>query len=150
MNGLLNISEATSIALHSCAWLASSDGEFSSVKKIAAGLGFSANHTAKVAQQLVKAGILLSERGPSGGLKLAKPAASISVMDLCAATGSYPEDKGCLLKSNICSGNACSFGKIICAENRRLMDLFSQTTLADIVKSLEKGKRFDGMKGESK
>lgn len=150
MNGLINISEATSIALHSCAWLASSAGEFSSVKKIAEGLGFSANHTAKVAQQLVRAGILVSERGPAGGLKLAKSPASISMMDLCKATGSFPEDKGCLLKSSICSGNACMFGKVICAENRRLLDLFNQTTLDDIVQSLAKGKRLDGMKGESK
>ncbi len=140
MHGLLNISEATSIALHSCAWLATSDAKFSSVKKIADGLGFSANHTAKVAQQLVKAGILLSERGPSGGLKLAKTPSSITMMDLCVATGSIPTDKGCLLKSSICSGNQCVLGKVLCAENRRLMDLFIQTTLEDIVTSLGKGK----------
>jgi hypothetical protein len=39
---------------------------------------------------------------------------------------------------------------VLCAENKRLMDIFTQTTLEDIVKSLEKGERLDGMKGESK
>ncbi len=150
MNGLLNISEATSIALHSCVWLAAADAEFSSVKSIAAGLGFSANHTSKVARQLVKAGILKSERGPSGGFGLAKPAAAITMMDLCAATGFLPTDRGCLLKSSICSGGSCLFGQALCAANRRLMDLFIQTTLEDVVKSLGKSKRLDGMKGKSK
>jgi len=148
MNGLINISEATSIALHSCAWLATSDSEYSSVKKISAELGFSANHTAKVAQELVRAGILLSERGPSGGLKLAKLPSTISIMDLCAATGCFPTEKGCLLKSRICSGNRCALGKLLSDENKRLMTIFKQTTLADIVLSLKKDPALGEMKGD--
>ncbi len=150
MNGLINISEATSIALHSCAWIAASESEFSSVKTISEGLGLSAHHTAKVTQQLVRAGILLSERGPSGGMKLAKPVSSISMMDLCEATGSFPADNGCLLKTSLCDGSGCMFGKVLCDENRRLLNIFTNTTLDDIVKSLEKSNRLDGMKGKAK
>lgn len=149
MHGLINISEATSIALHSCAWIAAAESEFSSVKTISESLGFSPHHTAKVAQQLVRAGILLSERGPSGGMKLAKPISAISMMDLCEATGSFPADSGCLLKSSVCSGSGCMFGKVLCDENRRLLKIFTNTTLDDIVKSIEKSKLFDDIKGKA-
>ena len=149
MHGLINISEATSIALHSCAWIAASESEFSSVKTISEGLGFSPHHTAKVAQQLVRAGIFLSERGPAGGMKLAKSIASISIMALCEATGSFPADNGCLLKSSVCNGSGCMFGKVLCDENRRLLKIFTNTTLDDIVKSIEKSKLFDDIKGNA-
>ncbi len=55
MQGLLNISEAMSIALHTCVWLAGSSEQAFPIRKISETLGFSQNHMAKVVQQLVHA-----------------------------------------------------------------------------------------------
>lgn len=124
-----------SIAVHTCVWLGVSDGERISVKEIADALGFSSNHLAKVARELVRAGILDSERGPRGGLTLARPLLDISIMDLYVSTGGAPKPEGCLLKSNVCDGRGCLLGKVLAAENQHLVDLFNKTTLEAVVKS---------------
>lgn len=139
MNKFLNISEATSIALHLCVWLAMSADRFVPVKRLAAELGFSPNHMAKVAQQLVRAGILNSVRGPSGGLRLARTVDSLSMLDLYQATMTNTDTRPCLLKGAVCRGNRCALGRLIAAENSRLMEVFARTTLADVVKSLADG-----------
>lgn len=140
MQGLLNISEAMSIALHTCVWLAGSSESAFPIRKISETLGFSQNHMAKVVQQLVHAGILNSVRGPAGGIRLAHPAAEVTLLDIYRATGFSAEQKGCLLKSNICTGKRCALGNILCAENERLYEIFKKTTLNDIVASLASNK----------
>ena len=140
MQGLINISEAMSIALHTCVWLADSSGQAFPVRKISEALGFSQNHMAKVVQQLVRAGFLDSTRGPAGGISLAHPAAEVTILDIYRATGFSAEQKGCLLKSSICNGKRCALGQLLCSENDRLYKMFKTTTLADIVASLAKNK----------
>ena len=71
MPGLLNVPESMSIALHTCLWIADGERAFRSSPKIAKELGFSYNHFAKVVQKLVHAGLLETERGPRGGIRLA-------------------------------------------------------------------------------
>ena len=141
MLGLLNISEAMSIALHTCAWLADDPEKFHSARQISDKLGFSAHHFAKVVQQLVRAGILETERGPSGGAKLARNAAAITLLEIYVAAGGNPDTKGCLLKSNICDGKSCMLGKLMAAENKRLLILLRKTTLASLVRSLKKNRK---------
>ena len=138
MLGLLNISEAMSIALHTCVWLADGGARFSSVRTICEDLGFSPNHSAKVVQQLVRAGILETERGPAGGARLARPAAEITALQVHAAVGGSPEYTGCLLKTGVCDGTGCLLGKLLAQENKRLIALLNRTTLASVARSLKK------------
>lgn len=140
MLGLLNISEAMSIALHACAWLADDPERFQSARQISAKLGFSPHHFAKVVQQLVRTGILETERGPSGGARLARPPAGITVLEIYIATGGNPDCKGCLLKRNVCRGDGCTFGKLMAKENKRLVSLLKNVTLANVVRSLKKNR----------
>jgi len=150
MTGLLNISEALSIAVHTCVWLAGADRAWVPVKRIAETLDFSRNHMAKVVQQLVRAGILVSARGPSGGVALGQSADTITLKDLYLATGGTPKTEGCLLASSICDGRNCLLGQAIAEENRRLFDLFSKTTVADLVKTVETKAAPDARKGKQK
>ncbi len=138
MLGLLNISEAMSIALHTCACLAAEPETFHSARTISKRMGFSTNHFAKVVQQLAHAGLLETERGPSGGAKLARPAEKITLLDIYVAAGGTPTYTGCLLKSNVCDGKSCALGKMMTRENRRLVALLKNVTLADVVDSLER------------
>jgi len=137
MLGLLNISEAISIALHTCAWLADDPGRFYSARQISAKLGFSPHHSAKVVQQLVRAGILVTERGPAGGARLARPSSEITILGIYIAAGGNPACKGCLLKHNICKGNSCALGKLMANENKRLARLLNNLTLANVARSLK-------------
>ena len=140
MLGLLNISEAMSIALHTCAWLADDKKGFQSARLISEKLGFSPHHSAKVVQQLVRAGLLQTERGPSGGARLARPPQDITLFEIYVAAGGTPTFSGCLLKHDICKGDGCALGKLMSEENERLVDLLKNLRLDSIVRSL-KGKR---------
>jgi Rrf2 family protein len=140
MLGLLNISEAMSIAMHTCVWLADDPGRFHSARQISAKLGLSPHHFAKVAQQLVRTDILETERGPAGGARLAKPPAKITILDIYVAAGGNPIYTGCLLKHNICKGNNCALGKLMAKENKRLAGLLKNVTLANVVRSLKKNR----------
>ena len=138
MLGLLNISEAMSIALHTCVWLAHDTERFHSARQISKALGFSPHHFAKVVQQLARAGVLETERGPAGGAKLARPPSQINLLEIYVAAGGTPILKGCLLKHDICKGNTCALGKLMADENKRLVTLLKTITLDTVVNSLKR------------
>ena len=138
MLGLLNISEAMSIALHTCASLAVEPKAFHSARTLSKQLGFSPNHFAKVVQQLVHAGLLETERGPSGGARLARPAGEITLLEIYIAAGGTPEYKGCLLKRTVCDGTGCALGRLMARENQRLIDLLKSVPLSSVVRSLKR------------
>lgn len=56
-----------------------------SASAISAVFGISENHLAKVCTALARANLIVSERGRSGGLSLARPAAEISLGDVVRA-----------------------------------------------------------------
>lgn len=140
MLGLLNISEAMSIALHTCAWLADDPSMLHSAKEISQRLGFSYHHFAKVIQQLVRAGILETERGPSGGARLARKPETITLYEIYMAAGGNPHYKGCLLKHDICHGDGCALGKLMAKENERLTKLLKTVRLDSVVRSLKRNR----------
>jgi Rrf2 family protein len=139
MPGLLNIPESMSIALHTCLWIADGDGEFRPSPKIAKELGFSYNHFAKIVQRLVHGGLLETERGPRGGIRLARDSKSLTLLDIYEAAGGEPlRPHRCLLDPSICAGRACGLGHLIENENERLHKKMKETTLASLARSLDK------------
>ena len=141
MPGLLNIPESMSIALHTCLWIADDDRAFRPSPKIAKELGFSYNHFAKVVQKLVHAGVLETERGPKGGIRLARDPKSISMLEIYEAGGGEPlRPHRCLLDPKICAGRACALGRLTESENDRLHQTMKKTTLAGLARSFDKSK----------
>lgn len=61
------------------------DGGPVALPAFAAEQGISYNHVAKVAQALVRAGFVVSHRGRSGGVSLARPAAEVTIGDVVRA-----------------------------------------------------------------
>lgn len=141
MPGLLNIPESMSIALHTCLWIADGPRSFRPSPAIAKTLGFSYNHFAKVVQKLVRAGVLETERGPRGGIRLARDPKAVSMLEIYQAAGGEPlRPHRCLLDPKICAGRACALGRLIESENNRLHQTMKQTTLAGLARSLDKSK----------
>ena len=139
MPGLLNVPESMSIALHTCLWIADGDRAFRPSPKIAKDLGFSYNHFAKVVQKLVRAGLLETERGPRGGIRLARDPKTVSMLEIYDAAGGEPlRPHRCLLDPKICAGRACALGRMIESENSRLHKTMQQTTLAGLARSLDR------------
>ena len=138
MPGLLNVPESMSIALHTCLWIADGERAFRSSPKIAKELGFSYNHFAKVVQKLVHAGLLETERGPRGGIRLARDSKSLTLLDIYEAAGGAPlPAHRCLLDPSVCKGCACGIGRLIEQENARLHKKMKETSIASLVRSLD-------------
>ncbi|MGW5049681.1 RrF2 family transcriptional regulator [Actinokineospora sp. NPDC004072] len=80
------MSEGVEWALHTCtnlAWV--EPGDAVPAARLAAAFNLPAAYLNKQLQALTRAGILTSTSGPRGGFRLAKPAASISVLDVVVA-----------------------------------------------------------------
>ena len=139
MPGLLNISDALSIALHTCLWVGDGEKEYRPSPKIANDLGFSYHHFAKVVQKLVHTGILETARGLHGGIRLARDPRTLSLLEIYQAAGGEPLlPHRCLLDPTICKGRACGLGRLIEQENNRLHKQMAKTTLAGLARSLDR------------
>lgn len=138
MPGLLHIPESASIALHTCLWLAEGPRDFRPSPAIARALGFSYNHFAKVVQRLVRARLLETERGPKGGIRLARDPRRISLLEIYDAGGGEPlVPHRCLLDPSICAGRACAFGRQLDKLNARYHRQMARTTLAALARSFD-------------
>jgi Rrf2 family transcriptional regulator, nitric oxide-sensitive transcriptional repressor len=135
MNNMLAITEALNIALHLCVRLSTTGDKLYSSRKIAEEFDFSMNSLAKVVQRLVKGGVLDSSRGKYGGIRLKKSADKISVTELNEIVAEL-DDHPCLLKSHICPGGKCLFGKWLQEENKKIADNLRHTTIQEIAKTL--------------
>ncbi len=107
MPGILKISEAASLALHSVIFLMSGQEENWSTKKIAAALQCSKSHLSKVLQRLSRVGILVSMRGPRGGFSVSKKGRDATLMDIYEAIEGPFQVGHCVAGSPICGKNKC-------------------------------------------
>lgn len=90
-------------------------------------------YLAKVLQSLVRAGIVASLRGASGGVALAQPAGKLTILDIVDATDPIRRIKSCPL-------DLVTHGKKLCPLHRRLdaalaqvEHAFRSTTLAEVM-----------------
>lgn len=131
MNKLINISEASSIAIHSLSLVAKIDKSINATQ-IASFTGFSKNHLSKVLQLLVKQGYLISSRGPKGGFKLAKKASQISLLEIYELIEGKSAEEYCIDHSPICPFQDCIYGDIIQEISEFFIKSFGNRTIADI------------------
>ena len=139
MSSIVAFSEAASLALHSMAVIACEREHPLSLTRITASTGLSSTHLAKVLQRLVKAGLLLSTRGPKGGFEVARPLETISLLDVYEAIEGPLEVDPCLLSRRSCPFrfNKCLFGNLIGETNRTFRDHLSATTLDQLTREGE-------------
>jgi Rrf2 family protein len=109
LSKVVHISEAASIAIHSLAIIASSPRKMNA-RQIALLTGSSLNHLSKVMQLLVKSEYLTSNRGPSGGFTLKKPAVEISLLEIYEFIEGAIECQFCGIPDEKCPFVHCVFG----------------------------------------
>jgi Rrf2 family protein len=110
MSGIVQISEAASIAIHTTLWMAAHPGELHRAVEVCRRFGFSKDHFAKVMQALSRAGLVASVRGPRGGTRLSRPADQISLLEVYEAVEGPTQTNRCLLGTHVCAGGRCAFG----------------------------------------
>ena len=93
-------------------------------------------YAAKILSQLAGAGVLHSDRGPRGGFRLSRPIDKVTLFDVFQGVGvlSSPRSRGPAVK-----GLPLTVQAVLDRTNQEaaevLHELFSRTTLADILKS---------------
>jgi len=93
----VNINKSTRYGLHAALELALARGESVSVAQVAQRYRIPQTALAKVFQQLVRGGLVRGQRGVGGGYVLARPASSITVLDVIRALQPVGEEKVCSL-----------------------------------------------------
>ncbi|MBN2686430.1 MAG: Rrf2 family transcriptional regulator [Pontiellaceae bacterium] len=130
MADFLKISDATALALHSMVHLAMVPEVCSSTAEIAELFGASRHHLAKVHQRLTRAGLIISQRGPSGGVRLAKEPESIRLLDIYEAMEGSMLCNSCLFGHDTCPRKDCVLRMLLPGLARQVRTYFEETTLA--------------------
>ena len=131
---ILKFSEAFNIAIHAMVYLVSRANETPvSTAQVADSLGVSEAHLSKVFQRLARARLVKAVRGPHGGFRLARGAASINLLEIHETIdGKVLNQAACLLEENDCTRNKCVFGNLLSSVNAEVREYFKKTTLADL------------------
>ncbi len=132
MNKLINLSEASSIAIHSLALIAKVDQHINA-NSIAKLTGFSKNHLSKILQMLVKHGYLNSHRGPKGGFYLSKSADKITLLEFYELIEGRSTDTLCTDHNPSCPFLDCIYGDIMEEISQIFIKAFGSRTIADVL-----------------
>ena len=132
MKGVLRISDAASMAMHTLALMSVEPGMIYATKSVAEKLEVSGAHLAKVLQRLARAGLVESERGPKGGFRLGKPAEDISLLEVYEAIEGPFEPKDCVMNERTCTGAGCMFGDLLGGMNREFKEYMESKRLAEL------------------
>ncbi|MCK5213703.1 MAG: Rrf2 family transcriptional regulator [Dehalococcoidia bacterium] len=130
MADLLKMSEATALALHTMVIIGKQEAPISA-SPMAEQLCASEAHIFKVLQQLVRAGLLRSKRGPRGGYALARPANEITLMDVYEVFEGPMRKDGCIFGKATCSRLDCILGNLVENVRMKVVDHFSSTTIEE-------------------
>lgn len=132
-SSILNISEATSLALHTAVFLALDGERRISAREMAAALDVSEAHLAKVLQRMAKAGLVESVRGPKGGFTLSRPGSEITLLEVYEAIEGQLNPSTCLFGDQPrCNGGFCVLSALMSRINSQVADFLSQTMVSDM------------------
>ncbi len=135
---LLRISEAAVLAVHTAALLAGEEDRVMTTHEVAGFLNASEAHLSKVLQRLSKTGLVTSVRGPKGGFRLARPARTVTLLEVYEAMDGPLPEKECLLDAAVCTGE-CILGNVLREVGCTVKEHLSGTTLADVRGRLSMG-----------
>lgn len=93
----------------------------------------------KIMQELVKAGLLQSTKGPYGGFSLSETTLSTPLIRLVAITDGLDQFNICVLQLRTCNGvNPCPLHDEVDNIKNRLLQVFNQTTIGDLLNNDKK------------
>ena len=107
------------------------DGKRLSARRIAADQRVPGRFLPQVMRDLVRAGVVEGTVGRSGGYRLAKPSAEISLLDVVEAVEGDSRRRVCILRGGPCTVAAwCDVHAVFAAAQEDVLDRLSATTVA--------------------
>lgn len=135
------LSRTARYALRAAAFLAEGADEERPipVADIAEALEVPRNYLSKILHQLAQRGVLVSERGPHGGFRLAVAPADIKLVEIVDPAESRVPQRDCLLGRPVCSDDTPCAAHAHWRELSDALERFLQeTTLADLTRPDER------------
>jgi Rrf2 family protein len=139
MSGFLNFSESTALALHAMALLARRPRNRLSTPAMARELGTSMHTLGKVMTMLSRQDFVEGEPGPNGGYRLMRPAAEISLMQICECTEGRLRPQPCLLQRPVCANASCVLTAMLTSLGAQARGVLQNTALQSLADSAEIG-----------
>lgn len=110
-----------------------SEGQYMSIRQISDELKLSFHFITKIFRELTEKGILISYRGPSGGIALAKPAEEIMLIDVVKALEGDDYFDKCLIGLPHCGiAKPCPVHEFWKETKVQLQKNFAETSLATL------------------
>ena len=104
-------------------------------EEVALNLGVPRHFVGKILKRLVKAQMLASVKGPSGGFKINEHTMKVSLLDLFFITNGQADFKTCALRLKDCNPvNPCPVHHQMQEVKDRLKIIFTGTTIGDLIK----------------
>ena len=130
---MIQLSEATAIAIHAMIYLANSDQKQPhSLKEIASVFCVSENHLSKVLQKLVKAGYIISTKGPKGGFLLLTGNENLTLMEIYETIEGKYHPKDCLFASKHITSCCCIMKPMIQSINNTFENFMNNNKISDL------------------
>lgn len=135
------ISKSSEYAVRSLTYLALAGDRWVLNREIAQELELPPPFLTKLLGTLTREGLLASQRGRTGGFRLVRSPESIRLLDIVDPFDRLSDRRQCLLGQSVCSEtHSCPLHHSWKAIQDEFRDLFSRTTLADVIA----GTREDG------
>jgi Rrf2 family nitric oxide-sensitive transcriptional repressor len=126
----MRLTRYTDYAMRTLLHLGARPDAVCSIAEIARAYGISQNHLMKVVNELGRAGFVTSLRGRSGGIRLARPPAGISVG---AVVRHMEEDFALADCANCIIAPACRLSSVLDEALAAFLAVLDRTTLADLL-----------------
>jgi len=130
------LSRSSEYAVRALSYLAiRRGGDYLQTREIAAELALPAQYLSKVLRRLAEVGLLASQRGRTGGFRLEREAAQISLLDIVLPFEPSLTGLRCVLGQSLCSDqDACPLHGSWTAVRSRFYDVLEGTSLADVAR----------------
>ena len=131
----MKLSQSLELAIHALWYVAMQrPGVQVQVKTVARLQNVKLSYLAKIFQELGKTGLVLGSRGKSGGYRLARPPAEISLGDVVRALGEDQPLLECLPARGCKATPGCPVEQVFQRARSRLMEELDTVTLYDLVR----------------
>ena len=131
------LSKSFGYALRGILYIAVMQDEYRKVQieEIATKLSVPKHFLGKIMQQVVKAGLLKSTKGPYGGFSLAAETLTTPVIRLVEITDGMEQFSMCVLKFKYCNGlNPCPLHYEMEEAKKNFLNVFNKNTFEDLLK----------------
>lgn len=127
------LSKTTEYALRAVIYLAKGGSDNTTSQSIAEATAVPEGYMSKVLNTLARAGIVTSQRGPTGGFALAIPPDELTMLQVVEAVEPLPRIKSCPLELSEHAGGLCPLHGVLAELVNGVERRLTTTTIADLL-----------------